>query len=316
MIHLNFSHRTPIARQDESDFVLPVVIDILAPGEFSDSEGGASVRENRTATDSRDLESHVLENSDFDLTRLDVEDFRAADAVTDLDFDGRVPFESPDALLSDKQSRNTDSQDEADSEDSDFEDSVSETPESYRSAERLIDSDEPEYLVGRVWAERMDWFYAEECGFNVNSVCDARSGTWTQVLQTLSRNGGRSLRKDLNLDNFVSELVFLHEILIHPELKDRVSVMAAVIRGFTTDNTLILMHHDQSQSYHLEDWECHELGFKKIARSNLLLRDNHYRFPFGDTHVAGRHIDFRATAEHEAWLLEEWQSLMLDHPSL
>lgn len=175
---------------------------------------------------------------------------------------------------------------------------------------------EPEFVVGRMWAERLDWFAAERCGYSVAAICDQASGTWMQILETLCHRGGESFRKDLGIDSFVSEIVFLHEILLHPEIRDRTSIVDAALRGLSTDNSLLLMYHEQSQAYHLEDWECRDLGFKKIARSNLLLRDNHLRYPFGDHYGAGRRVDFTASAEHEIWLLERWEDLITDHPSL
>ncbi|MEM7478568.1 MAG: hypothetical protein AAF483_26595, partial [Planctomycetota bacterium] len=173
-----------------------------------------------------------------------------------------------------------------------------------------------EFLVGRLWAERLDWAYAEECGFSVLSVCDARSGTWMQVLETLTKGQGQKFRKELNLEHFVTDIIFIHEILIHPEVKDRVSLVASAIRGLSSENSLVLMYHDQSEEHHLEDWEDNDLGFKKIARSNLLLRDNHFQFPFAENHAAGRRVAFNATADHEDWVLEKWNNLVADHPSM
>ena len=136
-----------------------------------------------------------------------------------------------------------------------------------------------------------------------------------EVFDTLTRRG-RRLRRDLNLDNFVFDIVFLHETLLHPEIEDRVAVLDAVINAASNMNSLVLTHYEQSQPHHLEDWEYHSLGFKKIARSNLLLRDNHFRYPFGDAHPGGRKIAFQANSEHESWLTEHWDDLIADHPSL
>lgn len=228
-MHVNVNIRTPIAREVETDFIVQILVDMLAPGEFA-SEPGELKGENPISND----------------------------------------------------------EEEADS----------------------------EFLVGRVWAERLDWTYAEECGYSVAQICDASSGTWMQILETLSRNGGRSFRKDLNLDNFVNDIVFAHEMLIHPDIIDRVSIVDASIRAMSGENSLVLTYHDQSEQHHLEDWEYRDLGFKKIARSNLLIRDNHYRYPFGESYCSGRASDFRATSEHETWILESWENLITDHPSL
>lgn len=183
----------------------------------------------------------------------------------------------------------------------------------------LADGMEPleeEFVVGRIWAERLDWSYAEQCGYEVSVICDEASGTWNQVLETLSRNGGRSFRPELNIHDVVQDIVFVHETLMHPEVPDRIAIIAAALQGISGDNSLLMMYHEQSESYHLDGWECRDLGFKKIARSNLLIRDNHFRYPFSDATPEGRDVEFAATAEHEAWLLEQWEKLIVDHPSL
>lgn len=245
-----------MAQTDELDFVVELMVDVLAHDDFGGDDEDAG-------------DPEEINDSDF---------FNVAEAATDFD-----------------------------------------TRESHVDPAKRLNFDgkaESEFLVGRIWAERLEWFHAEECGFEVSSVCDARSGTWMQVLETLSRNAGRTLRKDLDLTNFVSDVVFIHEVLLHPDISDRVAVLDAAIKTMSSDNSLVLMYHEQSETRHLEDWECGALGFKKIARSNLLLKDNHFRYPFGDSHTAGREVNLVATAEHEAWILGQWEELITDHPSL
>ncbi len=217
-MHININIRTPVARLSESDFVVPILVDIIAPGKFS-TEGA---------------------------------------------------------------------------------------------------EDDPlsEYVVGRVWSERLDWALAEAMGISPVQVCDAASATWLQVYETLSTKKGNGFRRDLNLDTFVNELFFIHEFLIHPDISDRVAVLDAVMNGMSGDNSLVLMHYEQGLPHHIDDWEYRDLGFKKIARSSLLIRDNHFRYPFGDLHCGGREVDFSGTAEHEEWLLDHWDNLIADHPSL
>lgn len=234
-MHLNINIRTPVARRSEADFVVQLLTDVLAPGEFSEM-------------DTFNLDEALQES------------------------DGLEPG--------------------------------------------LHDEIDAEFVVGRIWAERLDWLNAEECGYTVASVCDAASGTWIQVLETLSRNGGRTFRDDLQLDGLIVDIIFVHEILLHPEIADRIAVVDAAIRQMAGEQSVVLMYHEQTEPRHLEDWECRDLGFKKIARSNLLIKDSHNRYPFGVSYAAGRHVSFAATAEHEQWVLENWENLIADHPSL
>ncbi|MCA9134493.1 MAG: hypothetical protein KDA45_15090 [Planctomycetales bacterium] len=172
-----------------------------------------------------------------------------------------------------------------------------------------------EYIVGRVFAQRMDWLLAKTMGYNPLAVCDAASSTWLQLYETLSNKRRNGFRKDLNLDTFIRELFFVQEILLHPDIEDRLAVLDAVLSGMSGDNSLILMQHEPVAEHHLHGWELRDLGFKKIARSNFLLRDNRFRYPFGEAHYGGRSVDFAATAEHEEWLLDHWDSLISHSPS-
>ncbi len=214
-MHINVNIRSPLARQSEGDFVVPVLVDVVAPGKFS--------------IDS----AHV-----------------------DLD---------------------------------------------------------SEYIIGRLWAERMEWFQAEMQGYNHVHLCDAASATWLQVYETLMGRKGKGFRKDLNLEDFVVDVVFVHEFLIHPDISDRLTVLDASLRGISSEQSLVLMNYEAIEAGQLEDWELRDLGFKKISRSNLVLRNNHFRYPFGDAHVGGRAFEFAATAEHEEWLMDRWDSLMTGH---
>lgn len=217
-MQINVNIRLPIARQSESDFVVPLLADVVAPGQFSEDS------------------SH--------------------------------------------------------------------------------DELEDEFVVGRLWAERLDWSLAESMGYSQLHICDSVSATWVQVYETLVTKRGSRFRKDLNLETFINELIFIHEFLVHPEITDRLPLLDAAINGISGAHSLVLMHYEQGLPHHFDDWEYRDLGFKKIARSNLLIRDNHFRYPFIDAHLGGRNVDFSASAEHEEWLLEQWDNLIADHPSL
>jgi hypothetical protein len=216
-MYLNLNQRVPVARQTEADFIVPIIVDVLASPKV----------------DSRKLES--------------------ADDLSD-------------------------------------------------------------FVVGRVWAERWDLALSEECGYSAIHIGDV-SGVWMQVVETLMRSG-RRFRPELGIEGFVSEVVFLHEYLLHPEIDNRVAVVDSIIRALTGINSLVLMQYEQGESYHLEDCECRDLGFCKIARSNLLIKDTSLQYPFAKKKPAGEVVDVHGTLEHEQWLFEHWEKLLIDHPAL
>ena len=95
------------------------------------------------------------------------------------------------------------------------------------SAQDDLDS---EYVVGRMWAERLDWFLAETLGYSPVHLCDAASSTWLQVYETLMSKKGNGFRKDLHLEEMVDELIFVHEFLIHPEVTYRLPGLYSALR--------------------------------------------------------------------------------------
>jgi hypothetical protein len=170
----------------------------------------------------------------------------------------------------------------------------------------------PEFLVGRVWMERLLLEEAEDAGYSMVMICDAAGADWLEVMETLTRKGGQRFRRDLQLDSFVDDIVLLHEIILHPDLTDRVPLIDAAIRATSGTCSLIVAPYQTESERPLRDRDYRELGFRKIASSDLLLRDNRLRYPFGDKHPSGRDVQFTASAEHEAWMLDKWQSLNID----
>jgi hypothetical protein len=180
---------------------------------------------------------------------------------------------------------------------------------------RLEKPEDPcDYVVGRLWAERWDLALSEECGFNAIHVADV-SGVWMQVVETLMRSG-RRFKPELGIEGFVSEIVFLHEYLLHPKIENRVAVVDSIIRSIAGNNSLVLMQYEQGESHYLEDTEYRDLGFCKIARSNLLIKDTSLQYPFAEAFPAGQALEVTGSVAHEQWLFEHWEKLLLDHPAL
>jgi hypothetical protein len=176
------------------------------------------------------------------------------------------------------------------------------------------DSEDPEsaehYIVGRLWGERWDVSESDECGFNPIEIGDI-SPTWMQVVETLLKSG-QKFRSELGLDGYISDILFINEVLFHPLIEDRVPMIDAAIRALTGINSLVLMHYDQGEPHNLHDRELKDLGFKKIARSNLLLKDCSLRYPFGQKFPGGKQVELLSSQVQQQWLLEQWNKLVLD----
>jgi len=167
-------------------------------------------------------------------------------------------------------------------------------------------SDTP-YIVGKIEMEKLHWFDAQEDGYSLLHVCDADSAGWLEVYEILTEVGkdGR-LRADLQLEDFFVHVFLMHHFLLHPDIEDRVAVLDAAIRATTTNDSVVATWHEAPHNTLLTDAELAELGFKKIAGSSLIFRDNHFRYKFGDAHPRGRELQFEGNAQRESWLLNHW----------
>lgn len=171
------------------------------------------------------------------------------------------------------------------------------------------------YIVGRLWAECWEFEYSMQCGYSAIRVADSVSATWEDVVGTLMRSGKR-FRSDLDIDDYVTDILFLHKFLFHPDMDRPAVALDAILRALTNEASLVLAQYQPGHDKPWQDWEYRELGFKKIAGSSMLLRNCSYRYPLGDTHPAGKSIQIAASSAHESWVLEQWEQLVLDHPEI
>ena len=59
----------------------------------------------------------------------------------------------------------------------------------------------------------------------------------------------------------------------------------------------------------LPEAELADLGFRKVAASDLIFRHSALRTPFGDRFPKGRDADAVAQPDYEAWVEREWNRL-------
>ena len=173
----------------------------------------------------------------------------------------------------------------------------------------FAESPERQYVVGRLALDRLNWFDAKMDGRSLAAVCQANSPGWSDIYEILTDgSSGGEFRDDLKLEDFFAELFYIQRLVLHPEVTDRTAVVDAVIRAVTHDNSLVVMAYEPVASTPLSDRELGQLGFKKVCGQPLVLRDNHFRYPFGDRHPTGRDVRLSATADQENWVRRQWDS--------
>ena len=81
--------------------------------------------------------------------------------------------------------------------------------------------------------------------------------------------------------------------------------MVAAIGTLFGYETVVAMWH---QTTEMSDSELAELGFRRIAGSNLIYRHSALKSDFSEEHPSGMDVDveFEANESDEEWVLREW----------
>ena len=79
-----------------------------------------------------------------------------------------------------------------------------------------------EWLLGRVLIDKLLWQTAQIDGEAVADICDEDSAGWYEVHQTIADpDDPQELRDDLCVETGVADVLFLHRLLLHPDIADR-----------------------------------------------------------------------------------------------
>jgi hypothetical protein len=159
-----------------------------------------------------------------------------------------------------------------------------------------------EYTVGRLALDQVLWADALTDGESLFEVCDADSQGLHEVHVTLT-GGGQEFRRDLHIEEITDHVLFLYRAVFHPAVHShRPGVLHAVFTLFG-ELSLAVMWKDTTG---LPEAELADLGFRKVAGSDLIFRHSALRTPFGDRFPKGRDADAVAQPDHEAWVEREW----------
>jgi hypothetical protein len=158
-----------------------------------------------------------------------------------------------------------------------------------------------EVLLGRVGADKLLWFTAELDGVPAFDICDEDSQGWHDVYKALTHKG--RIRDDLGVDEFVDHVIFIHRIVLHPDLEFcRQGVLDTIATLFGQESLTVLWKDLAGFS----ESELAQLGFRKIAGQDLIVRHSSYRTVFSDLFPKGQPADFTARAEQVEWVREQW----------
>src|SRR5205807_4035470 len=133
-------------------------------------------------------------------------------------------------------------------------------------------------------------------------ICDNDSQGLHEV-HTILTKGKQDFRSDLRINEITHHGLFLYGAVFHPSVhRYRQGILQAAFSLFA-EESLAVMWKDTSG---LSEVELADLGFHKIAGSDLIFRHSALRTPFGDRFPRGQDSNVAASAEFEDWAEQEW----------
>jgi hypothetical protein len=161
-----------------------------------------------------------------------------------------------------------------------------------------------EYVVGKLAVDQIMWTDALVDDVSLFDICDSDSQGLHEV-HTILTKGKQEFRPDLKIKEVTSHVMFVYGTVFHPSIHPyRQGILDAVLNLFGEESVGV-MWKDTSG---LSESELADLGFCKIAGSELIYRHSALRTPFHDTHPTGQNTDdVVAKPEHEEWVMQEWK---------
>ena len=163
-----------------------------------------------------------------------------------------------------------------------------------------------EYIVGKLAVDQILWMDAIVEGVSLFEICDADSAGLHEV-HTILTKGRQEFRPDLRRSRrsratSCSCTVAVFHPSIHPY---RQGVLDAAAEPVRWEESLAVMWMGISG---LSETELADLGFSKIAGSDLIFRHSALRTPFHDAHPTGQDADDAVAGPgHEEWVMREWK---------
>lgn len=160
-----------------------------------------------------------------------------------------------------------------------------------------------EYVVGKLAMDQILWADAIVDGVSLFEICDNDSQGLHEVHMILTK-GKQEFRPDLKINEVTSHVMFLYGAVFHPSIHPyRQGILDAAF-NLSGEESVAVMWKDASG---LSESELADLGFCKIAGSDLIFRHSALRTPLGDQFPKGQDSDVVAEPEYEEWVEQEWE---------
>ena len=164
-----------------------------------------------------------------------------------------------------------------------------------------------EYIVGKLALDQILWADAIVDGVSLFDICEADSQGLHEV-HTILTKGKEDFRKDLKINEVTSHIIFVYGAVFHPSIHPyRQGILDTALKMFGEDSLAVMWRNTSG----LSETELADLGFCKIAASELIFRHSALRTPFSDANPTGQNTDAAvAEPEHEEWVTLEWKRFL------
>jgi hypothetical protein len=160
-------------------------------------------------------------------------------------------------------------------------------------------------LLGKIAADQVLIGDAQSNGMPQLDVCDQDSQGLYEIYEALFDDKGE-FQPELNIDVPADSLIFVWRAVLHSRIRPYLQGVIDTIGTLFGNETVLAMWQ---QTTDLSDAELSQLGFRRIAGSNLIYRHSALRSDFYDDHPSGMDVplDFEADESDEEWVLAEWK---------
>jgi hypothetical protein len=161
-----------------------------------------------------------------------------------------------------------------------------------------------EYVVGKLAVDQVLWADAITDGVSLFDICDSDSQGLHEAHTALTK-GKQGFRPDLQIEEVTSHVLFVYGAVFHPSIHPyRQGILDTALNLFGEESVAV-MWKDTSG---LPEAELADLGFCKVAGSELIFRHSALLTPFRHAHPTGQDApDAVAGPEDEEWVKQEWK---------
>ena len=160
-----------------------------------------------------------------------------------------------------------------------------------------------DYMVGRIALSQVLWNDARAEGESLFEICDNDSQGLYEVFTALCDESG-DVRPEFEIDDVFNHVIFVYRVVLHPEVRPYAQSILDAAVDLLGHDALVVMWRGLGG---IADTDLAELGFRKVAGTELICRQSTHRSKFSDKYPRGQDVDLAGRPEFESWFNEEWK---------